>query len=725
MAKRNKKSTGGASLDHEEVLKKFDDIWTSCFDEREQAIQDRRFYSIAGAQWEGALGDQFENKPKLEVNKAHLAVLRIINEQRNNKITVDYIPKDGSDQDTTADACNKLYRADEQDSSARAAYNNAFEEAVGGGYGAYRLRCCYEDEYDEDNDQQRIRIEPIYDADTSVFFDLDARMPDKSDATCCFVIHEMSKDKYEELYDDDPASWPKDITTREFDWWAADVVYVAEYYEVTEGARNVYKYKLIDGTEKKFYDEDFEDTELKEELAAMGAKRISKREVKRRRVHKWMLSGGAVLEDCGEIAGGCIPIIPVYGKYWVVDGKERAMGHVRLLKDTQRLLNMQRSKLAELAATTSTEKPIVTPEQIAGHKLLWAEDSVKNYPYLMLNPMTDASGNPMPAGPLAYTKAPALTPAMAALLQITDVDLKELMGNQEAGEEIQPNLSGKAIELVQTRLDMQSFIYMDNLAEAIRRGGEVWLEMAAEVYVEDGRKMKGISEHNEPTQIALGTPEVNRDGELVKGNDLRNAKYDVSVSVGPSSQSRRQATVRALTSMLPLINPQDMETQAVLTSMALMNLDGEGVGDVRDFFRKKLVRMGAVKPTEEEQEMLQKEAEAAASQPDPQAEYMKAEAAKAQADAQYKAAQTQKLDTDAGKVEAEAKLKEAQTMKTLQEIGMSEESHQIGMVKDLQGMEHADAGEDRNERNQAMQEGNHELDRARSEKEIEQIGKEK
>ena len=54
---------------HERALHQFDKIQSAARDERLQCLQDRRFYSIAGAQWEGPLGIQFENKPRYEVNK--------------------------------------------------------------------------------------------------------------------------------------------------------------------------------------------------------------------------------------------------------------------------------------------------------------------------------------------------------------------------------------------------------------------------------------------------------------------------------------------------------------------------------------------------------------------------------------------------------------------------------------------------------------------------------
>ena len=143
---------------HAEALSDFTKAQTPIADEREQCLEDRRFYSISGAQWEGDLGDQFENKPQFEVNKIHLSVMRIINDYRNNRITVDFV-SDGNDK--IADTCDKLYRADEQDSIADEAYDNAFEEAVGGGFGAWRLTTDYEDHEDDENEYQRVKILPI------------------------------------------------------------------------------------------------------------------------------------------------------------------------------------------------------------------------------------------------------------------------------------------------------------------------------------------------------------------------------------------------------------------------------------------------------------------------------------------------------------------------------------------------------------------------------------
>ncbi len=638
---------------HARALAQFDAIQQSVREERLQCLADRRFYSIAGAQWEGPLADQFENKPRFEMNKVHLAVIKIINEYRNNRIMVTFLPKDGEEKSVTADACNNLYRADLNDSNADEAKDNAFEEAVGGGFGAYRLRTSYENEDDDEDDRQRVRFEPIYDADSTVFFDRDAKRQDKSDAKHAYILIPLTPESYSSEYGDNPQDWPKEIAMSEFDWYIpGDTVWIAEYYEVEIKSETVHIYRgLTGGEDRKFTDSDFEaDDKLESVLAATGWKESRRKKVKRKRVHKYLMSGGKIIEDMGYIAGKRIPIIPVYGKRWVVDNVERMMGHVRLAKDSQRLKNMQMSKLAEISALSSVEKPILTPEQISGHGAMWAQDNVKQYPYLLVNPVTDSMGNPTAVGPQSYTRVPQIPPAMGAILQSTEQDMKDILGSSEGVENVGQQVSGVALEIAGTRLDMQTFIYVSNFAKAEKTAAEIWLGMAKEIYVEDGRKMKGVDDKGEISQIELNRPVTNAEsGEIEYENDLSSEDFDVTAVVGPSSVSRKQSTVRSLTSMMGFI--QDPEMLQVLGNMALMNLEGEGIQDARDFSRQRLLRMGAVKPTEDEQKILAAEQEAASQQPpDPQTVYLQAAAekesglaAKAKADTMQSLAKTDEI----------------------------------------------------------------------------------
>lgn len=646
---------------HDRAMKRFNKIQSALRDERIQCLQDRRFYSIAGAQWEGPLGLQFENRPKLEVNKIHLAVIRIINEYRANRITVNFVPKDGVENTKLVDMAAGVFRADEQDSVAEEAYDNGFEEAVGGGFGAFRLRTDYIDD-DNDDDAQRIKFEPIVDADSSVFFDIDSKRQDKSDAKYCFVLTAMSRDGYEEEYEDFPASWPKLIYQFQNDWLTPDVVYVAEYYEIEEAKVLTYYYQGLAGDDdiKKYTDDDFEQNEdLKDTLKSSGYKKFKEKRIKTTKVHKYMLSAASVIEDCKYIIGKNIPIVPIYGKRWFIDNVERCMGHVRLAKDAQRLKNMQLSKLAEISAQSTVEKPVFTPEQMLGHGVMWAEDNLKNYPYLLINALTGPDGTPTAVGAQSYTKAPQIPPAMAALLQITEEDIKDILGNQEAGEQVQANQSGLAIELVQAKLDMQVYIYVSNMEKAVKRAGEIWLDMAKKCYVEKGRKLKSLDKNKKVSSVEIGEMQLDNNGLPKQGNQLSEASFDCTAEAGPTSASKRAAIAKSLFSILSAI--QDPQTAGIVVSLILMNLEGEGLSDVHAFFRKNLVRMGVIPPTPDEMKEMQQEAQAAQQnqQPDAQTTYLQAaaEAASATAhdklaDAVLKAAKVDKLGAETEAIKA-------------------------------------------------------------------------
>lgn len=664
----------------------FNRVWASSQDTRKQCQEDRRFAGVPGGQWEGRLGEQFENKPKPEINKVMIALMRIYSEYRNNRIAADFTPKDGVTDRDLADVCDGLYRADEQDSCAEESYDNAFDEGVTGGIGAWRLRAEYENPLDDEDERQRIRFEPIFDADSSVFFDTDANRYDKSDAKKCWVVYSQEREAYVEEWGDDPASWPKDNEYTEFDWCTPDLVYLAEYYEVEEKPYTVHVFVGPDGKETRCTDDELieavetegeDDPTVETALGIMTVKgyaKIREKRVKKRRVHKYLMSGGKVLEDCGYIAGPNIPIVVFYGKRWVVDGVERIQGHVRLAKDAQRILNMQYAKLMELSALSSTQKPIFTPEQVAGHQVMWSEDNLKDYPYLLVNPITDANGQKQPAGPIGSTQPPTVPPALAALLQTSQADMMDILGRPQDAQEVTSNISGKAVELIQQRLDMQAFLYMSNFAKAMRRCGEIWLGMAKEIYIEPDRKMKMVGEMMNIESVTLAEPKLGDDGEIVAKNDLTRADFDVTVDVGPSFASKRDATVRALVGILQMVT--DPAEAKILQSLILMNMEGEGLSEVNEFYRKQLVGLGVLQPNEEEQDAIDAASEQEA-QPDPQEVFLASEAAKNDSIAALNEAKRLEIAANVDKtvaqtenVDADTALKEAETLAKLKELSL-------------------------------------------------------
>lgn len=657
---------------HATALAQFDESYNATRRDRENALMSRRFVNIRGAQWEWDSEQQFQNRMRLEIDHISGAVTRIKNEYRKSRIEAKFIPSDGSDADALSDACASRFRADTCDARGREARDMAFDSAVEGGLGGVRLRAEYEsDEY------QRICLEPINDAESSLFFDANSKLKDKSDAEHAFLITPWTRRAFVAEYGEDAASWPSELVGQyKFNWFGdgTDLVFVCEYF-VKEDRIDTYRvFKGFGDEVQEFLVDDIADDEVTD-LLATGFVEIEPRKEEVDQVRKYILNGAKVLEDGDIIPGREIPLVPQYGHRTVISNVESFRGHVLKSMDPQIVYNLQVSKVAETAASSGIEKPIFIDEQINSYAAEWQNDHIDNNAFLRVSKMTDAQGNAIASGPIGFTKSPDVAPAVAALVSLTKQDITDQLGNPQNGEMVQPDMSGVAMDLVQGRIDMQSFGYMDNAADAERRIAEIWQSMAAEIYVEKGRKLKTLSPDGKRGTVELGRMILDaKTGEMVPEVDFSRASFDVEVDVGPTSASRRSAIVRTISNLIGVT--ADPEMQAVLTHTALMNLEGEGIASLRDWSRSKLVAMGVVKPTKEEMAEL-----AAAQQPpapDPQAILADAMAMEAKAKAM-------KAEADTMLAIARTKETEAKTAETLAGIPISQQESALKTAQAIAG----------------------------------------
>jgi hypothetical protein len=249
--------------------------------------------------------------------------------------------------------------------------------------------------------------------------------------------------------------------------------------------------------------------------------------------------------------------------------------------------------------------------------------------------------------------------------------MNDLLGNQQAGEKMVSNISGKAVEMIHEKLDMQTFIYVSNFAVGLKRGGEIWLSMAKDLLTEQGRKVKAVDVNGKASRIELLRPVIDKEtGESYKENDLSRADFEVVSSVGPSSSTKRKSTVRDIIAMMGAT--QDQETLSVLSAWAMSLMEGEGASDLTDFFRQKLVTMGAVKPTEEEQQKMQEQA--ANQQPDANTTYLNAAAEEATAKAT-------KARADTVLTIAKAEETQMNTVKIASEIDNMEQQQAMAVIE--------------------------------------------
>lgn len=655
-------------------------------EERALCLQDRRFAFIAGAQWEESGWAQLsENMIRVEVNKTAIGLKRIQDDYRSNRVTVNFREVKNTAAGT-ADLLDGLFRADVYRCKGAQAFDNAFMEGTSGGMGAWLLANELEDEYDPDNEHQRIRFEAIVDADQRVFFDGNSKLYDKSDAQWAVVLFGHTPEAFKEDYPDAAyATWPEGLVKPHYDWYTPDRIVVAWYYrvEVVEDIRRSFHFVLTDETQG-FWADELTDEGI-DDMLAQGWVEQEPKKRKRKRVSKTVLSGAEVLKPKKWIAGCNIPVVPYFGQRVYIDNIERVQGHVRQAKDPQRIYNTAVSKLTETNAQSPIEKPIVTPDQIAGHEQHWAELTTNRYPYALLNPVVDENGNRIPAPPMAYIKPPELPPVTAALMQITASDIEQLTGSDDTASEVRSNVSAEAMDIAATRLDQRDGSYMDNFRQSMQRCGEIFLDMAKEVYFEEGREVETMDDDGQQSSAVLMEPYTDEvTGAFGTRNDLNKGNFLVIADVTEATATRRDKTVKACVNLADMAaKAGDTELVLACVGTAIENMDGEGIDGLKKWNRARMVAKGIVEPTKEEQAKLDQAQQQ--QQPDPTSIALLAQAKELEASAALKVSQ-------AGKANADTKLSEAKVVETL--ASAAQKGADVGLRHEEMGLKKVQLGRD-------------------------------
>mgnify|MGYP003647028571 FL=1 len=648
-------------------------------EQRDKANEDMRFVNVVGGMWEGFLEDQFNDRTKLEFDIISNYIQRYIGQWNQSRVGVEYKANDQATSDEDADLINGIYRADFREFSGKMSIDNAVDEQATCGYGAFKLATKFVDEEDPENDHQRIEWRPVHNAYNSIYWDKAAKRIDKRDAVHCTELISFTPESFSKKYPDkDPVSAYHPNSRRFYNVDSADaqssLVYVAKRYEIKREEVNVFVYSnLLDGKVEVYSEEDHK--LIEEELETNEFKNfLRKRKILKQSVYMTVFSGADILEKPRRVAGKYIPIIPVYGYHAYIDGCEWYRGLVRKLMDAARLYNMQISQLAENSASTGQEIPIFDPSQMEGGiSELWADRNTK--PYLLARALRDNDGNIVAHGPTSYLKPSALDANSQSLLQIVPSFVAATTGGAPQ-DTIDPNASGKAINALQKREDLNTQAMFDNIANAIEWSGSVYESMAQEVYSEK-RSVNTISKDGtESTKELLKNVLDEKTGRLTETNNLEGKKFRVYSDVGPQYDTLRQQTVDDLKGMLEVLRSQEggqQYTDAIIATI-LENVTGVGLGPLKDIVRRNMLMQGIVKPeTDQEKEMV-----AASQQPqgDPQAELVAAAAQQAIAEARER--ESKVLDNTAS-----AQLKQVKAQKTLNDIQIDNENVRTKQITTL------------------------------------------
>jgi hypothetical protein len=161
-------------------------------------------------------------------------------------------------------------------------------------------------------------------------------------------------------------------------------------------------------------------------------------------------------------------------------------------------------------------------------------------------------------------------------------------------------------------------------------------------------------------------------GKMVRANNLRGKRFRAYSDIGPQYESLREETVETLKAMGEFLKDTPAGNQyipAIIFTM-LDNMEGVGVGPLKDMNRRNMIMQGLKKPeTDEEKQML---AQAQQPKPDPQAQLIAAAANQANAEAKKFESEGRNLDSKSIDNVASARKKAAETAKIVSETKQGE-----------------------------------------------------
>jgi hypothetical protein len=570
---------------HSEALQRFQIALEADKTNRENALEDAQF--VAGEQWPLDIKLQRQNRPCLTINRLPTFIRQVSNEVRLKPPSINVLPSEEGDDDT-AEVIEGLIRSIEARSKAKRIYSRGIEDSARCGMGFWRVLTEYANDEAFDLD---LCIESI-DNPLGVIVDPDGKDPLGSDWKYCFVIDTMTKDAFEAKYPGKSYGIDGDRTTSPqtaMYWTTGDKVQVAEYWCVEEKSVQIVLLDNGETIDVKDYDKMVEaynealqrmQEAYQAEVAAMQAQPMAEgqppqqieppeapaplpspmlgkdgqpriRDVKRKKVVSYIMSGGEFLSGPHEWMGNRIPIVPVWGEEYRVGDRKVRTSMIHFAKDAQRMINYWRSASVEALALAPKAPWLVTPKNVEGFESNWKTAGNGNPAVLFFNP------DPITGKPERQQPAPVQS-AMLQEAALSQDDLKATTGLYDAALGAQSNeTSGKAIMARQAEGDISTYAFLDNLLQAIEETGRILVEMIPFVY-DVPRQIRILGKKME-SKIVM----VNDGGQY----DLTRGKYDVNCVTGPSFTTQRQMAAEAYQSFVqsapataPILIPRMVES---------------------------------------------------------------------------------------------------------------------------------------------------------------------
>lgn len=511
----------------EEIRERFDSCQQAWQDIRDEAQKDMRY--ISGDPWDAEERRQREQakRPCLALDELGQYVNELINNVRQNPISIKVSPAGNQATDEKAQFKENMIRGIEYKSKAQSAYTTGFENAAQRSYGAWRISTQYVSEASFD---QEIVIKRIPNPDT-VWPDYDTKEADSSDMEFCFVTDVMKRSEFKRKY---PKAEIKDFTatheTLAPKWVppGMDYVQIAEYWKVKKTNRTLLMIQDESGPMPIYEDE-----------LPNGAKPkiLKSRKVEDREVCQYLTNGVEILEE-HEWAGEYIPIVIVVGKELYIDdgsgSKRILMSLVRLARDPYMLYCYLRTKEAEEAAMTPLAPYIGYEGQFEGHEEEWQNINKVPIAFAQAKSKIDSAGEEVLPLPTRLQFNPNFA-AYEVAAEAARRAIQAAMGTSPLPTAAQRRneKSGVALKHIDEQQAIGSFHFIDNYKRSIEHTGRILNDLIPKIY-DTPRDVPLTNEREKHTVGQLTLDPASQEVAEHQGD------YEVTISTGPSFDSQRE-----------------------------------------------------------------------------------------------------------------------------------------------------------------------------------------
>lgn len=482
--------------------------------DRKAAEDDNRFAyadDVNLEQWDKVAKRLRKKRPIVQWNRIPTFTQRIANESRKNKPSIKISRGDEAATAPTAIHLAARIRYIEYESNVDTARDVATKQQVTTGRAAMRVKT----EWIPGTQKQRIRVEPIANQ-FSVVWDPGALEYDRSDASWCFVVTQITKDEHIRRFGKERTATQTDFADPDCGSWvnigqSGDMIQIADYWFKKYETRTV---------------------------PAQGAQPARTEKVAV--VYSCVINGAEILEEPVEWLGSTIPIVPQWGEEAVVDGLRRTFSLIRNAKSPQRDLNLFVSNMDEQIGQMP-KTPFLAPvgSIAANHEDDWANALNTPLHVLYWQQFQDpAEGGREYKRPERMTAEPPIQALLEGMNACIDA-IKSSMGIYDAALGAKSNeQSGVAIERRKVQGEITNLHFADNAARTNKYLGEILVELIMKMERTGSYPVR--TEDGKTHIVPMGVEHQDwKTGEAVT-HDLSQGQYGVTVANGPSYDSQRQ-----------------------------------------------------------------------------------------------------------------------------------------------------------------------------------------